>query len=74
MFKYIIKSAKQGPGHGKISDRTGMVDAWIKYGAKKQVKGGFSDEDYSAAVEYLSHDFMEKMGYQYPPPAPTSSR
>lgn len=71
MFHYIVKSAKQGPGHGKVSDRTGMVDAWIKYGQPKQVKGGFSDEDYNAAVEFLSHDFMEKMGYHYPPPGPT---
>mmetsp|Transcript_4670 Transcript_4670/g.7218 ORF Transcript_4670/g.7218 Transcript_4670/m.7218 type:complete len:406 (+) Transcript_4670:214-1431(+) len=70
MFKYIIKSAKQGPGHGKVSDRTGMVDAWIKYGQPKQVKGGFSDEDYDAAIEFLSHEFMESMGYKYPPPAP----
>jgi hypothetical protein len=70
MFKYIIKSAKQGPGHGKISERTGMVDAWIKYGQPKQVKGGFSDEDYDAAIEFLSHEFMESMGYKYPPPAP----
>lgn len=70
LFKYIIKSAKQGPGHGKVSDRTGMVEAWVKYGQKKQVKGGYSDEDYDAAVDFLSHDFMEKMGYKYPPPAP----
>eukprot|EP00577_Skeletonema_sp_RCC1716_P011724 CAMPEP_0113437822 /NCGR_PEP_ID=MMETSP0013_2-20120614/37629_1 /TAXON_ID=2843 ORGANISM="Skeletonema costatum, Strain 1716" /NCGR_SAMPLE_ID=MMETSP0013_2 /ASSEMBLY_ACC=CAM_ASM_000158 /LENGTH=433 /DNA_ID=CAMNT_0000328519 /DNA_START=131 /DNA_END=1430 /DNA_ORIENTATION=+ /assembly_acc=CAM_ASM_000158 len=35
MFKYIIKSAKQGPGHGKVSERTGMVEAWIKYGQPK---------------------------------------
>ena len=71
MFHYIVKSAKQGPGHGKVSDRTGMVDAWIKYGQPKQVKGGFSDEDYNAAVEFLSRDFMEKMGYKYPPPGLT---
>ncbi|KAK1742462.1 hypothetical protein QTG54_007027 [Skeletonema marinoi] len=70
MFKYIIKSAKQGPGHGKVSERTGMVEAWIKYGQPKQVKGGFSDEDYDAAIELLSHEFMESMGYKYPPPAP----
>jgi len=70
MFKYIIKSAKQGPGHGKVSERTGMVDAWIKYGQPKQVKGGFSDQDYDAAIEFLSHEFMERMGYKFPPPAP----
>ena len=70
MFKYIIKSAKQGPGHGKVSDRTGMVQAWIKYGKPKPVKGGFSDEDYDAAIKFLSHEFMESMGYKPPPPAP----
>ena len=65
MFKYIVNSAKQGPGHGK--DKTGMVEAWIRYGKPKEVKAGFSDRDWEASREYLSHDLMEKMGYKYPP-------
>lgn len=67
MFKYIINSAKQGPGHGKKEERTGMVDAWIKYGKPKEVKAGFSDEDWEASLKFLSHDFVEKLDYRYPP-------
>mmetsp|Transcript_21007 Transcript_21007/g.34338 ORF Transcript_21007/g.34338 Transcript_21007/m.34338 type:complete len:172 (+) Transcript_21007:207-722(+) len=66
-FKYIVNSAKQGPGHGKKEERTGMIDAWIKYGKPKEVKAGFSDLDWEASLEFLSHEFMAKMGYKYPP-------
>ena len=66
-FKYIVNSAKQGPGHGKKEERTGMIDAWIKYGKPQEVKAGFSDIDWEASLEFLSHDLMEKMGYRFPP-------
>lgn len=66
-FKYIVNSAKQGPGHGKKEERTGMIDAWIKYGKPQEVKAGFSDIDWEASLEFLSHDLMKKMGYGYPP-------
>ncbi|KAL9179356.1 hypothetical protein ACHAXT_008646 [Thalassiosira profunda] len=66
-FKYIVNSAKQGPGHGKKSERTGMVDAWVRYGTPPEPKAGFSDLDWEASLEFLSREFMEKMGYHYPP-------
>ncbi|KAL7531641.1 hypothetical protein ACHAXR_006252 [Thalassiosira sp. AJA248-18] len=65
MFKYIVNSAKQGPGHGK--DRTGMIEAWTKYGKPKEVKAGFSDIDWKASLEFLSATLIEKMDYKYPP-------
>ncbi len=64
-FKFIINSAKQGPGHGKKEDRTGMVEAWIKYG-KPNDEAGFSDVDWEAAKELLSGDFFDSLGYRYP--------
>lgn len=67
MFKYIINSAKDGPGHGKTKDRTGMIDAWMKYGKPQEVKAGFSDADWDASLGFLSHELMEKLGYGYPP-------
>lgn len=66
-FRYIVHSAKTGPAHGKASERTDMVDAWAKYGRPMPVKAGFSDLDYDAAVEYLSRELMDMMGYKYPP-------
>lgn len=66
-FQYIVDSAKQGPGHGKKEERTGMIDAWIKYGKPKEVKAGFSDLDWEASLEFLSRELMRKMGYRYPP-------
>mmetsp|Transcript_20833 Transcript_20833/g.42262 ORF Transcript_20833/g.42262 Transcript_20833/m.42262 type:complete len:411 (+) Transcript_20833:261-1493(+) len=65
-FKYIINSAKQGPGHGKEEDRTGMVKAWIKYGKPYDMKAGFSEADWKASKELLSKDFFDKLGYRYP--------
>jgi hypothetical protein len=67
-FRYIVHSAKTGPAHGKVSERTNMIDAWVKYGKPMAPKAGFSELDYEAAVEYLSRELMEKMGYKYPLP------
>jgi hypothetical protein len=67
MFKYIKNSAKQGPGHGRREERTDMVDAWIKYGRPRKIKSGYSDEDWEASVKYLSREFMNELGYKYPP-------
>ncbi len=66
-FRYIVHSAKTGPAHGKVSERTDMIDAWAKYGKPMLVKAGFSDLDYHAAVEYLSRELMGMMDYKYPP-------
>lgn len=64
-FKFIVNSAKIGPGHG--SDRTGMLDAWIKYGKPMDAKAGFSDVDFRASIDFLSKSLMQKLGYKYPP-------
>jgi hypothetical protein len=66
-FTYIVNSAKQGPGHGKKSERTGMVLAWIRYGKKPQVMGGFHSADYHAATKFLDQDIMNTFGYSHPP-------
>jgi hypothetical protein len=66
-FRYIIHSAKTGPAHGKVPERTDMMDAWAKYGKPMAVKAEFSDLDYDAAMEFLSRELMEIMVYKYPP-------
>ena len=66
VFEYIINSAKIGPGHGKKEERTGMIDAWIKYGRPKELKAGYNDEDWQASLKFLSRGLMEKLGYKYP--------
>lgn len=67
IFKYIVNSAKQGPGHGKKDERTGMVDAWMKFAKPPDAKAGFSDMDWEASLEFLSHELMEKLNYRFPP-------
>ena len=63
----IVNSAKIGPAHGKKMEWTDMVDSWVKYGKPMAARANFSDLDYDAAVEFLSRELMEKMGYKYPP-------
>lgn len=63
-FFYIVDSAKQGPGHGR--DRTGMVQAWIKYGNPMPPRADFSEDDSKAAKAFLDLDMMEIFGYQHP--------
>jgi hypothetical protein len=66
-FTYIVNPAKTGPGHGKTSERTGMVQAWIRYGKKAERMGGFLVADYHAATEFLDEDIMKIFGYSHPP-------
>lgn len=63
-FFYIVESAKQGPGHGK--DRTGMVQAWIKYGNPMTPRADFSASDSKAAKAFLDSDLMNIFGYKHP--------
>jgi hypothetical protein len=66
-FAYIVNPAKTGPGHGRTSERTGMVQAWIRYGKKPEIMGGFQSADYRAAREFLDEDLMNIFGYSHPP-------
>ena len=67
-FRYIVDSAKDGPGHGKKEERTGMLAAWKKYGKPMPPQNGFSSLDYTTAVEHLNSEFMNLFGYQHPDP------
>lgn len=67
-FSYIVDSAKDGPGHGKAEERTGMLAAWKKYGKPLPPQNGFSKADYETAVKYLDADFMKMFGYTHPDP------
>ena len=66
-FKYCVKSAKQGPGHGTNDEKTDMVHAWIKYGKRKVAKSGYNDQDWEASLKFISRDLMDKLNYKYPP-------
>lgn len=68
VFQYIVNPAKTGPGHGKTSERTDMVQAWMKYGKPPQPQGGFSKSDYVAAKKFFKEDIMHIFGYSHPPP------
>lgn len=67
-FSYIVDSAKDGPGHGKAEERTGMLAAWKKYGKPLPPQNGFGTADYETAVKYLDADFMKMFGYTHPDP------
>ena len=67
-FRYIVDSAKDGPGHGRKEDRTGMVAAWKRYGKPMPPQNGFGTLDYTTAVEHLNSEFMDMFGYKHPEP------
>mmetsp|Transcript_13908 Transcript_13908/g.20528 ORF Transcript_13908/g.20528 Transcript_13908/m.20528 type:complete len:426 (+) Transcript_13908:102-1379(+) len=73
-FTYIINSAKQGPGHGKQEERTGMVDAWIKYGQPMPPQNGFNDADYETAKQELDASIMQRFKYRHPDPLSQDSK
>ena len=73
-FKYIVDSAKDGPGHGRKEDRTGMLAAWKRYGKPMPPQNGFGTLDYTAAVEHLNSKFMDMFGYRHPEPISGSSK
>jgi len=63
-FFHIVDSAKQGPGHGKI--RTGMADAWVKYGTPMPPRNHFSHTDAKAARLFLNAELMDVFAYPHP--------
>jgi hypothetical protein len=69
-FSYIVQSAKDGPGHGRKEERTGMLEAWKKYGKPMPPQNGFSREDFEAAKEYLDAELLQLFGYNIPDPLP----
>jgi len=64
-FKYIVNSAKKGAtAHGKMSDRTGYVDALVKYGhIDKRYKDWDSAEDLKYVRDHIDANLMERMRY-----------
>lgn len=67
-FQYIVDTAKEGPGHGRLRERTGMVAAWIKYSQPLAPDGGFSGVDYQKSKEFLDQDLMDIFHYRHAPP------
>jgi hypothetical protein len=66
-FRIIEESAKRGVGaHGDFSQRTGYVDALIKYGDKKTRIQEMSDLDLDYAKKNLDPELMGFFGYQHP--------
>ena len=65
-FKYIVGTAKRGvTAHG--SDRTGFVEALIKYGKADKRAAKFTDRDLEFARENLDPEMMQLFGYKHPP-------
>lgn len=67
-FKYIVNSAKKGEeAHGK--DRTGFVDAIVKYGSDKK---RYQSYNFPSDLEYIrdnvDSELFNLMGYQPPDP------
>jgi len=64
-FKYIVNSAKKGDAaHGNMKDRTGFVDALVKYGKiEKRYKDFDSIEDLKYVRDNIDGSIMEMMKY-----------
>lgn len=65
-FKYILNSAKRGEhAHGK--ERTGFVDAIIKYGSEKKRYESYKTAfDLEYIRDHVNHQLMNLLGYNYP--------
>jgi len=64
-FKYVVDSAKKGlTAHGKVTERTGYVDAMVRYGtlAKRYEKWDFG-EDLDYVKKHVDPTIMKMMGY-----------
>lgn len=67
-FQYIVDSAKKGVGaHGKMEERTSMIQAIIRYGKDSSRLSGFKEEDLEFARKNLDPKLMEFFGYQHAP-------
>lgn len=65
-FRYITDSAKKGAAaHGKKSERTGYVDALIKYGTEAGRYTGMEPADLEYAREALDPNLMKLFGYKH---------
>jgi len=69
IFVYILNSAKKGEAaHGK--ERTGFVDAMIKYGREAKRYATFKTPyDLEYVRDNVDPQLMSVMGYQAPDPA-----
>ena len=67
-FKYIVDSAKKGMAHGKSKDRTGYVDAIIKYGTDEGDRWkGLTVADLAFLGEHLDRRLLKVFNYNFPP-------
>eukprot|EP00536_Pseudo-nitzschia_multiseries_P003149 jgi/Psemu1/322887/estExt_fgenesh1_pg.C_470006 len=64
-FKYSVDSAKKGTtAHGKMSERTGYVQALAKYGTlSKRYEGWDSEEDLRYVKDHVDPILMKMMHY-----------
>lgn len=67
-FKYIVNSAKKGEhAHGK--ERTGYVDAIVKYGSdKKRYESYHVPSDLEYIRDNVDSELLTLMGYRAPDP------
>lgn len=63
-FKYVLDSAKSGPGHK--ADANGLVGAMVKYGNSTLRIKGMTKEDLTFAEKELDPELMEAFGYLMP--------
>ena len=66
-FQYIVSSAKITEGHG--NDKTGYVDAIIRYGSTRFPRwhnGGMTDSDRRYAMVHLDQEMMNVFQYPFP--------
>jgi hypothetical protein len=66
-FVHISASAKKGTVHGPEHEKTGLVDALIRYSQKHQsTTKGMTKEDLEYAKQHLEPKYMEFFQYRHP--------
>jgi hypothetical protein len=66
-FQYVVESAKKGSAHGTKSQKTGYVDAIIKYGTSQARWRGMLPADLEYAKQTLDPELLAAFHYLAPP-------
>ena len=61
-FHYVVRSAKQGVGHGPKEKRNGLIDSWQRYGSHPP-RSDYSKEELQVADAALDPKLLETFQY-----------
>lgn len=61
-FHFVVRSAKQGTGHGPKEKRNGLIDSWQRYGSRSP-RSDYSQEELQVANAALDLNLLGRFQY-----------